>query len=61
MRDPFLFIAQATPDAALPEPLAAAGAAAATPEPAPSFSERVSVQWLPTEELLCQLAGLPLR
>lgn len=35
-------------------PLAAATAAT---ERAPSFSERVSVQWLPTEELLCHLAG----
>lgn len=34
-------------------------AAALAAERAPSFSERISVQWLPTEELLCHPAGEP--
>ncbi len=62
MNDAYRVVAhpQAAPDT-LPDTLAAApgaaAAAAAAADRAPSFNERISVQWLPTEELLCQPAG----
>lgn len=62
MNDTYCVVAhpQAAPDT-LPDALAAApgaaAAAAAAADRAPSFNERISVQWLPTEELLCQPAG----
>ncbi len=40
----------------LPDPLSTPQPAAA--DPAAGFSERVSVQWLPTEESLWSLAGV---